>query len=345
MRIGIYAGCFDPPHNGHIWVIEEGLKLFDQLHVVIGPNPGKRSTFSETERIKMLMDSVRSPKLTVDLMAGRNIIDHACVLACREDVNESDIFLLRGIRDADDFEYESEIQAGLQRLSDEVHFQYVIPPRELTILSSSLVKDRWARYGYDTVSKMVPEAVLNKMREYADLATADAVASIFDTTTAGFAPAPSRGLRLHSSSGHKLLFEDLPPEPKVNLVYFGKMRGFFDKLVREGFVKYPEKVTAAQVRKMLDPFPFDVVSSETFLLREIPIESVRPTGNRYLPCSESLGPIIVDVNPDLMDAYTFESLGPVIVIEGKHRWLDAKERGEESILAWVGEKALKELKL
>ena len=42
-RIGIYAGSFDPPTNGHLWMIQQGAALFDELVVVLGVNPDKKS--------------------------------------------------------------------------------------------------------------------------------------------------------------------------------------------------------------------------------------------------------------------------------------------------------------
>jgi len=54
MRTAVYAGSFDPPTNGHLWMIEQGLKLFDHLYVAIGSNPAKTYTFSVEERLQML---------------------------------------------------------------------------------------------------------------------------------------------------------------------------------------------------------------------------------------------------------------------------------------------------
>ena len=85
---------------------------------------------------------------------------------------------------------------------------------------------------------------------------------------------------------------------------------------------------------MLEPAPFDLAVSEKYYLQTIWIDDVEPTGARYIKRSCSLGPIIVDVNED------FSELKPVIVIEGKHRWLDARKHGEKTIQAWVGERAI-----
>jgi hypothetical protein len=121
------------------------------------------------------------------------------------------------------------------------------------------------------------------------------------------------------------------------VTFFGKMKTHYERMVDNGLIIYPRALDANQVREMLDPFPFDMVESEIFHLKWIPINSVGPTGERYLPCSQSLGPIIVDLNVKLTDS-RYGNFEKYIIIEGKHRWLDAKERGDTRILAWVGEK-------
>ncbi|MCV2509694.1 MAG: adenylyltransferase/cytidyltransferase family protein, partial [Neisseriaceae bacterium] len=50
----IYAGTFDPPTNGHLWVISEASHLFDELVVAIGINPDKTCAYSLKQRIEML---------------------------------------------------------------------------------------------------------------------------------------------------------------------------------------------------------------------------------------------------------------------------------------------------
>ena len=44
IRRAVYAGSFDPPTNGHLWMIREAQALFDELVVAIGVNPEKKST-------------------------------------------------------------------------------------------------------------------------------------------------------------------------------------------------------------------------------------------------------------------------------------------------------------
>ncbi len=58
-RIAVYPGSFDPVTNGHIDILQRGLKLFDKIIVAILHNPGKESLFTVDERIKMLKVSLK----------------------------------------------------------------------------------------------------------------------------------------------------------------------------------------------------------------------------------------------------------------------------------------------
>ena len=54
-RKAVYAGSFDPLTNGHLWMIEQGLSLFDHLTVAIGINPEKNYTYGVDKRLKILI--------------------------------------------------------------------------------------------------------------------------------------------------------------------------------------------------------------------------------------------------------------------------------------------------
>ena len=58
-RLGVYAGSFDPLTVGHLWMIEQGVTLFDRLIVAVGINPDKRYTFTLAERTDMLRESLK----------------------------------------------------------------------------------------------------------------------------------------------------------------------------------------------------------------------------------------------------------------------------------------------
>lgn len=118
-----------------------------------------------------------------------------------------------------------------------------------------------------------------------------------------------------------------------------KAREHFNKLIKNNMAACAELITSHEVRKLLDPFPYDVVSSDVFLLQEISIGPLYTVGTRHVSCSRSVGPIVVDMS-DPLAREGFGKSGVPLVIEGKHRVLDARSRNEFKIIAWVGDKVL-----
>jgi len=91
MRTAVYAGSFDPLTNGHLWMIEKGLEMFDHLYVAIGSNPTKSYTFSVQDRIHMLEDSIpSSDRLTISEFKNRYLVKYARSVDAQ--------YILRGIR-------------------------------------------------------------------------------------------------------------------------------------------------------------------------------------------------------------------------------------------------------
>lgn len=99
MKKAIYAGSFDPPTNGHLWMIEQSSKLFDQLIVAIGDNYEKNYTFSTNERLYLLKE-ITKPFKNVEIVNFHNefLVNYA------NKVNASHI--IRGIRNSNDYEFE-----------------------------------------------------------------------------------------------------------------------------------------------------------------------------------------------------------------------------------------------
>ena len=128
-RRGLYIGSFDPPTNGHCWVIENGAKLFDELVIGIGINPKKTYTFSVDERKEMLERIVEPMhNVSVKIMGTKLSAQFAEEMKCS--------FILQGIRNLEDYEY----QKTNRHLNGSVDTVFVIPPHYLTEISSSLVK-------------------------------------------------------------------------------------------------------------------------------------------------------------------------------------------------------------
>src|SRR3989440_12969530 len=97
-RIALYPGSFAPPTNGHLSIIQRGLKMFDGLIVAVLRNPAKDALFSVEERVELLRGAVNGdPRVTVKTFSGLLV-----KFAEQEGVNT----VLRGLRAVSDFEYE-----------------------------------------------------------------------------------------------------------------------------------------------------------------------------------------------------------------------------------------------
>lgn len=335
-RIGVWSGSADPLHNGHLYLIEQGSKLFDEFWVVIGSHPKKNHVWTKEERLTIAKHSCPWPNIKFGILSDKNNIVEFTKEIKRE--SGDTIALFRGIRNPKDTTYEAGIVYQIRKLTDELPTLFMIPPHNLTNLSSTRIRELAEEQKFGEIESLVPAASLEALHvKYFDMN------SLFETTTAGFAPAPAETFCTWSTNNHKMEMQDTLhlafPDKMLNSSAIGTIRNNFNKLVSLGFVRFPETVMALQVRGMLDPFPYDVVVSDRFLLKRIKIDSVKPLGKRYVPMSQSLGPIIVDANTVMGDDTILGPLGPAIIIEGKHRWLDAKEAGEDTILAYVGEKA------
>lgn len=158
-RLAVYAGSFDPLTNGHLWMIEQGARLFDKLIVAIGVNPKKRAMFSAHERLDMLVQATKHlPNILTEMFPHQFLIHYAMGRQCR--------FVLRGIRDETDYPYERKMRNVNGDLAPEISTVFLMPPRDLVEVSSSFVKELvgpqwWER----VVEKYVPPIVLEKIKE------------------------------------------------------------------------------------------------------------------------------------------------------------------------------------
>jgi pantetheine-phosphate adenylyltransferase len=155
MRTAVYAGSFDPPTNGHLWMIDRGLEIFDRLVVAIGNNPSKSYTFTVEQRIKLLRESVPScERLTIDHFDNRFLVDYALTMGAQ--------YILRGIRSPDDYEYERVMRHINSDMAPGITTTFLMPPRDIAELSSSMVKGLIGPDGWeDIVRRYVPAPVFS----------------------------------------------------------------------------------------------------------------------------------------------------------------------------------------
>ena len=159
MSTAVYAGSFDPPTNGHLWMIQRGLELFERLIVAIGSNPSKSYTFSVEERLELLRASIPSAeRLTIAHFDNRYLVHYA---------REQDAkFILRGIRGPGDYEYERVMRQVNSDLAPSITTTFLMPPRDMAEVSSSMVMGLVGPSGWeDQVRRYVPAPVFEALEQ------------------------------------------------------------------------------------------------------------------------------------------------------------------------------------
>jgi pantetheine-phosphate adenylyltransferase len=146
-RIALFPGSFDPFTNGHEDIVLRGLQLFDEIHIAIGYNSQKdkryfkidfmiekiQKTFSKYPQIKVITYS----ELTAELARKQNAK-----------------YLLRGLRNTTDFEYENSIAQVNRFLNKELESVFLITSPQFAAISSSIIREVH-RYGGD-VTELLP---------------------------------------------------------------------------------------------------------------------------------------------------------------------------------------------
>ncbi|WP_456377378.1 pantetheine-phosphate adenylyltransferase [Lutibacter sp.] len=151
MRRAIFPGSFDPITLGHVDIINRALPLFDEIIIAIGINADKKYMFSLKERIKFIKENyANEPKIKVETYTGLTI--DVC-----EKLNVD--FILRGLRNPADFEFEKAIAQTNRKLSN-IETVFLLTSATTAFISSSIVRDILRNGG--NIKGFVPNSVLKK---------------------------------------------------------------------------------------------------------------------------------------------------------------------------------------
>ena len=154
-RVAIYPGSFDPVTNGHLDILERGLKLFDKIILAILTNPKKIFLFSLAERIEMLEESLKEfSNVEIDTFDGLTV-DFAAKRKAQG--------ILRGLRAMSDFEYEFQLALMNRRLNRDVQTVFLMTGLRWIYTSSSIIKEA-AQFG-GNIEGMVPPLVEEKIKQ------------------------------------------------------------------------------------------------------------------------------------------------------------------------------------
>ncbi len=151
MRRAIFPGSFDPLTLGHQDIIQRGITLFDELVIAIGRNADKKYMFSLEERMRFITEAFADePKIKVQTYEGLTVD------FCKK-INAN--FILRGLRNPGDFEFEKAIAHTNRKLS-EIETVFLLTSSGKSYISSSIVRDV-IRNGGDYTG-LVPSTVVVK---------------------------------------------------------------------------------------------------------------------------------------------------------------------------------------
>jgi len=159
-NLAIYPGTFDPITNGHLDLIERGLRIFDHIIVAVAEGSYKKTLFTVPERLEMMREALANkPNVTVDSFPGL-LVEYV--------KSQKGAVVLRGLRAITDFEYEFQMAMMNRRLDPEIETVFLMTGLRWVFLSSSILKEA-AMHGGD-IEGMVPELVYKKLKEKFGLA-------------------------------------------------------------------------------------------------------------------------------------------------------------------------------
>ena len=157
-RRAIYPGTFDPPHNGHLDVVQRTTHLFDEVVIAVYDRPAKSLLFDTDERVALLSEALSDvPGVQVESYSGLTV-EYA--------VRRGACAMVRGLRATADFEYEYQLALMNRHLHGEIEAVFLMTSLEYAHISSSLVKEI-ARLGAELKGLVPPHVAAAMGRKFA----------------------------------------------------------------------------------------------------------------------------------------------------------------------------------
>ena len=158
-RTALYAGSFDPVTNGHLDVVRHAVRLADKLVLAIGVHPGKAPLFTAQERLAML-DETCAPLARAAKCELSCITFDGLVVTTAAKVGA--VMLIRGLRDASDFDYEMQMAGMNESMAPDVQSVFLPASPMVRPITATLVR-QIASMGGD-VTAFLPAAVAARLK-------------------------------------------------------------------------------------------------------------------------------------------------------------------------------------
>jgi pantetheine-phosphate adenylyltransferase len=159
-RVALFAGSFDPITNGHLDVVASAVRLADRLVLAVGIHPGKAPLFSPDERVAMLEEICTPIARKAGCEISATTFGDLVVSVARR---AGATILIRGLRDAADFDYEMQMAGMNAAMAPEVQTVFLPASPEVRPITATLVR-QIASMGGD-VSAFVPPAVAARLKK------------------------------------------------------------------------------------------------------------------------------------------------------------------------------------
>jgi len=152
----VFPGSFDPITNGHLDVIDRGIKLFDELIIAVGRSPVKNQLFTPEERVEMIEELISQrpmPGVSVESFEGLTV-EYAAE-------KKADV-ILRGLRSLTDVQYEFQL-AMTNRAVAGIETVFVMTSEQYGFTSSTLIREVASLGG--NISNLIPENIYNRLQQ------------------------------------------------------------------------------------------------------------------------------------------------------------------------------------
>jgi pantetheine-phosphate adenylyltransferase len=151
----IFPGSFDPITNGHLDVINRGIKLFDELIIAVGRSPVKNQLFTPEERVEMITELIADmPGVSAESFDGLTV-EYAAK-------KKADV-ILRGLRSLTDVQYEFQL-AMTNRAVAGIETVFVMTGEQYGFTSSTLIRQVASLGG--NLTKLIPKNVHNRLQQH-----------------------------------------------------------------------------------------------------------------------------------------------------------------------------------